>query len=287
MVASRESSNIRTSPARSPRWASRTRIPDQDARSADRRAGAAAGAGGGRRPPRRSHRGGRAEPARPQRRQRRLLRRPPAAPVRSGLRGGRAARRRLARLSLRRRPRRLEIGLPRRAGRSRARALSPAAGRRRARARRGCRDRGNRRVGARRLEGAGAAGGPRARTRRHRNGRQARSAGGGFTVCIDPVWGEPLARALRFARPHARIVHLGQAAGAEAPLRSADVRGKELAILGHSNFALTKEERDRAYLELLDHLAAGRMTLEYQTFSLDDVAAAWQNQRGGKSVVLL
>jgi len=112
-------------------------------------------------------------------------------------------------------------------------------------------------------------------------------ADGGFTVCIDPVWGEPLARALRFARPHARIVHLGQAAGAEAPLRSADVRGKELAILGHSNFALTKEERDRAYLELLDHLAAGRMTLEYQTFSLDDVAAAWQNQRGGKSVVLL
>jgi NADPH:quinone reductase-like Zn-dependent oxidoreductase len=108
----------------------------------------------------------------------------------------------------------------------------------------------------------------------------------GFTVCIDPVWGAPLADALAYARPHARVVHLGQAAGPEAPLRSADVRGKELTVLGHSNFALSKAERDRAYLELLDHLTAGRIVLEYETFGLDDVAAAWEHQRGGKSVVL-
>ena len=108
----------------------------------------------------------------------------------------------------------------------------------------------------------------------------------GFTVCIDPVWGAPLADALAYARPHARVVHLGQAAGPEAPVRSADVRGKELTVLGHSNFALSKAERDRAYLELLDHLTAGRIVLEYETFGLDDVPAAWEHQRGGKSVVL-
>jgi NADPH2:quinone reductase len=109
----------------------------------------------------------------------------------------------------------------------------------------------------------------------------------GFTVCIDPVWGEPLADALQYAQRHARIVHIGQSAGPQSPLRSADVRGKELVLLGHSNFALSKEERDRAYLELLDHLVAGRITLDYETFPLEDVAAAWANQRGGKSVVLL
>jgi NADPH:quinone reductase len=109
----------------------------------------------------------------------------------------------------------------------------------------------------------------------------------GFTVCIDPVWGEPLAEALQYAQRHARIVHLGQSAGAASPLKSADVRGKELTIMGHSNFALTKEERDRAYLELLEHLNAGRIKLDYETFSLDDVAAAWEHQRTGKSVVLL
>lgn len=108
----------------------------------------------------------------------------------------------------------------------------------------------------------------------------------GFTVCIDPVWGEPLADALQYAKPHARIVHIGQAAGPQSPLKSADVRGKELVILGHSNFALTKDERDRAHLELLDHLVAGRITIDYETFPLEDVAAAWANQRGGKSVVL-
>jgi NADPH:quinone reductase-like Zn-dependent oxidoreductase len=109
----------------------------------------------------------------------------------------------------------------------------------------------------------------------------------GFTVCIDPVWGEPLADALQYAQRHARIVHLGQSAGPQAPLKSADVRGKELRIMGHSNFALSKEERDRAYLELLEHLTAGRIRLAYETFALDDVAAAWEHQRGGKSVVLL
>jgi NADPH:quinone reductase-like Zn-dependent oxidoreductase len=108
----------------------------------------------------------------------------------------------------------------------------------------------------------------------------------GFTVCIDPVWGEPLAEALRYAQPHARIVHLGQSAGPEAPLRSADVRGKELVVMGHSNFALSREERDRAYLELLDHLVSGRIRLEHETFGIDDVAAAWEHQRGGKSVVV-
>ena len=51
--------------------------------------------------------------------------------------------------------------------------------------------------------------------------------------------------------------------------------------------ALTKDERDRAYLELLDHLTEGRITLDYELYGLDDVAAAWENQSGGKSVVLL
>jgi len=112
----------------------------------------------------------------------------------------------------------------------------------------------------------------------------------GFTVCIDPIWGEPLAHALAHAARHARVVHLGQSAGAEAPLRSADVRGKELTILGHSNFALSVEERNRAYLEVLDHLSAGRISLPIERYPLDRVAEAWERQRsgpGGKVVVTM
>ena len=110
----------------------------------------------------------------------------------------------------------------------------------------------------------------------------------GFTVCIDPVWGEPLADALQFAQRHARVVHLGQSAGPTSPLRSADVRGKELAIMGHSNFAMSAEERNRAYLELLDHVTAGRIAVDVRRFPLDRAAEAWELQRsgpGGKVVI--
>jgi NADPH2:quinone reductase len=108
----------------------------------------------------------------------------------------------------------------------------------------------------------------------------------GFTVCIDPVWGEPLARALAHAAPHARIVHIGQAAGAEAPLRSADVRGKELRILGHSNFVLPPEQRAQAYRELLEHVGRGEISIDVETFPLDRVADAWRRQgEGAKAVV--
>ncbi|MGH2972156.1 MAG: zinc-binding dehydrogenase [Gaiellaceae bacterium] len=112
----------------------------------------------------------------------------------------------------------------------------------------------------------------------------------GFTVCIDPVWGEPLAHALQYAQRHARVVHVGQSAGPEAPLRSADVRGQELVIMGHSNFALSREEQSRAYLELLDHVTAGRIDIPIQCYPLDRAAEAWERQRsgpGGKVVITL
>jgi NADPH:quinone reductase len=112
----------------------------------------------------------------------------------------------------------------------------------------------------------------------------------GFTVCIDPVWGEPLADALQYAQHHARVVHVGQSAGPQSPLRSADVRGKELEIMGHSNFALSSDDRRRAYLEVLDHVSSGRIDLPLQRFPLDRAAEAWERQRsgpGGKVVIEL
>jgi NADPH:quinone reductase-like Zn-dependent oxidoreductase len=85
----------------------------------------------------------------------------------------------------------------------------------------------------------------------------------------------------RVAKRHARVVHVGQSAGPVSPLRSADVRGEELTIVGHSNFALTKEEHDRAYLELLDHVTARRIDVPIERFPLDHAAGAWELQRSG------
>jgi NADPH2:quinone reductase len=110
----------------------------------------------------------------------------------------------------------------------------------------------------------------------------------GPTVVIDPLWGEPVAAAAAVAAPKARVVHIGQSAGADATFPSAAVRGKQLRIMGHSNFGMTAEERARAYLELLDHARAGRIRIEAETFPLDRVAEAWEHQAGaGKAVVTL
>ncbi len=110
--------------------------------------------------------------------------------------------------------------------------------------------------------------------------------GDGPTLVVDPLWGEPVRAAAEAAAPGARIVHVGQSAGPEATFASAVVRGKRLSILGHSNFALSPGERRQAYLDLTEHVAAGRIRIDVETFSLDEIAAAWVAQeRGGKAVV--
>jgi NADPH2:quinone reductase len=112
--------------------------------------------------------------------------------------------------------------------------------------------------------------------------------GEGPTLVVDALWGEPVRAAAEAAAPEARLVHVGQSAGPEATFASAAVRGKRLSILGHTNFALSSDELRHAYLEVAGHVAAGRITIEVETFSLDEIATAWALQeRGGKAVVCL
>jgi hypothetical protein len=51
--------------------------------------------------------------------------------------------------------------------------------------------------------------------------------------------------------------------------------------MGHSNFALPRDELRRAYLEILDHLGAGRIELPLERYPLDRAAEAWERQRSG------
>jgi NADPH2:quinone reductase len=112
---------------------------------------------------------------------------------------------------------------------------------------------------------------------------EAAFGGEGPTVVIDPVWGGPVSAAVSVATFRARIVNIGQSAGPEATFTSAAVRGKELRIEGHSNFALTDEERREAYLELLAEAMAGRVTIDLETYPLERVAEAWTHLAEGKA----
>ena len=114
--------------------------------------------------------------------------------------------------------------------------------------------------------------------------------GDGPTYVVDPLWGEPAVAAARAAAPGARIVNIGQSAGAEAPFASADVRGKQLEILGYSNFATPPEVMRREYLRLLGHAAAGEVQVEVLSFPFERLGEAWRAQAegaGAKVVVLI
>lgn len=112
------------------------------------------------------------------------------------------------------------------------------------------------------------------------------AGGDGPTLVVDALWGEPVQAAVEAAAPEARIVHLGQSAGPDATFPSATVRGKRLSILGHSNFALSPDERRQAYLDVTEHVAAGRIKIDVETFSLDEVEGAWKSQESGSKAVV-
>ena len=114
--------------------------------------------------------------------------------------------------------------------------------------------------------------------------------GEGPSLVVDPLWGEPVVAAARAAARGARIVHIGQSAGPAAALLSADVRGKELNVLGFSNLATPREVMHREYLRLVEHAQAGEIEVEIVTFPFELAADAWERQAegaGAKVVVTL
>jgi D-arabinose 1-dehydrogenase-like Zn-dependent alcohol dehydrogenase len=89
------------------------------------------------------------------------------------------------------------------------------------------------------------------------------------------------------AAPGARIVQIGQSAGAEAKLASGVVRGKQLEIYGYSNFVVPGESRRAAYLELVSHAARGEIDFPLETYPLEQVSEAWERQAGGPGAKLV
>jgi NADPH:quinone reductase-like Zn-dependent oxidoreductase len=113
------------------------------------------------------------------------------------------------------------------------------------------------------------------------------ASGGPPTVVIDTLWGEAVAALLPALAPGARVVNVGASAGPESALPSAAVRGKQLAVLGYSNFGVPRAQFVEGYRELVGLAATGEITLPLTTFSLDDVAAAWQAAAGGGTKVVV
>ncbi len=117
----------------------------------------------------------------------------------------------------------------------------------------------------------------------------AEAAEGRIDVVVDPLFGEPFVAAARAASFRARIVQLGEGAGSEATLDSATIRGKMLAILGHTNVAAPPEVKWEAYGRLADAAAAGSLRVETDPMPLEQVQEAWRRLAAGshRKIVLV
>jgi NADPH2:quinone reductase len=113
------------------------------------------------------------------------------------------------------------------------------------------------------------------------------SGGRGSTLVFDPLWGEPLVAALDAAATGARVVNVGQSAGPEATIRSGFVRGKQLDLLGYSNFAVPRDVVREEYRRLVEHALAGAIRVDVERVSLDDVVEAWERQAAGAHAKLV
>ena len=105
-----------------------------------------------------------------------------------------------------------------------------------------------------------------------------RAAAGNLDLVIDPLWGEPGLAALKALRTGGRMVQLGQSAGPEISLPSGILRGRQLSILGHTNFAVPWEVKARAFQTMAGHAAAGRLQVSYETLPLEQAPHAWRRQ---------
>ncbi len=113
------------------------------------------------------------------------------------------------------------------------------------------------------------------------------ASGGGVDVTVDPLWGEPAVAAIKAANRFARHVALGQSAGLEATIASADVRNKAVHIVGHTNYAIPDEDQRAAYERMTRHAAAGELTADYERVALDDVTSAWERLKAGPGTKLV
>jgi NADPH:quinone reductase-like Zn-dependent oxidoreductase len=107
------------------------------------------------------------------------------------------------------------------------------------------------------------------------------------SLVLDLLCGPALEAAMAVAGAGARIVHVGQSAAPTATFVSGHVRGKQLQILGYSNFAVPLDALARGYADLIGHATGGRLSLPAEAVPLDRVADAWARQARGHDVKLV
>jgi hypothetical protein len=70
-------------------------------------------------------------------------------------------------------------------------------------------------------------------------------------------------------------------------IASSLIRGKDLELLGYTNVSVPFGVLTESYLGLLGHIAAGRISVNLETYTLETATSAWQRQAAGPGAKLV
>lgn len=112
---------------------------------------------------------------------------------------------------------------------------------------------------------------------------------GPVNVVLDGLYGLPLEAALVTCAPRARVVNIGNPAGAVLPLPAGLLRGKQLTVSGFAGLHTPLRAKRAALTWLWSALIRGELHVDVHTFALEELPAAWQAQAAsphGKCVLM-
>lgn len=101
---------------------------------------------------------------------------------------------------------------------------------------------------------------------------------GPVDVVLDGLYGVPLEAALRVCAPRARVVNIGNMAGATARVPAGLLRGKQLTLSGFAGLHTPLRDKRTALSWLWTALAHDELRVEVRTFPLAEFPSAWRAQ---------
>lgn len=104
------------------------------------------------------------------------------------------------------------------------------------------------------------------------------AAAGPVDVVLDGLYGTPLEAAVQVCAPRARLVNIGNPAGATAQIPAGLLRGKQLTLSGFAGLHTPLSDKRTALTWLWSAASRGDLQIEVRTFALDEISAAWRTQ---------
>ncbi len=107
---------------------------------------------------------------------------------------------------------------------------------------------------------------------------------GPVDVVLDGLYGLPLEAALQVCAPRARVVNIGNLAGATAQIPAGLLRGRQLTLSGFAGLHTTQRDKQAALTWLWSALDRGELRIDLRTVPLEELPAIWRAQAASPHV---